>query len=382
MGTRALARLEPREAPMSEPELIPLSPRRRTRQILVGGIPVGGGAPITVQGMTKTDSRDVEATVRQIYDYAAAGCEIVRVSVPTQQAGEVFGEICARSPIPVVADIHFDYRLALMAADGGAACLRINPGNIGGQDRVRAVVAKAGEKGISIRIGVNAGSLEKELLEKFGHASPEAMVASALHHLELLEKEGFTNTKISLKASDVVRTVQAYRLLASQVDYPLHLGITEAGTPWGGTIRSAAGMGILLAEGIGDTIRVSLTGPGTEECRVGHELLRSLNLRKGGFRLVSCPGCGRLQVDQHRLAAEIEEGLREIGDSGITYAVMGCAVNGPGEAKDADLGVAGGNGEGLIYRKGQLLRKVKEEEILSAFLEEARRLKAEREAAV
>jgi (E)-4-hydroxy-3-methylbut-2-enyl-diphosphate synthase len=359
-------------------ELQPLSPRRRTRQILVGKVPVGGDAPITVQGMTKTDSRDVEATVRQIFDYAAAGCEIVRVSVPTVRAGEVFHEITARSPIPVVADIHFDHRLALMAADGGAACLRINPGNIGSQERVRAVVEKAGEKRIPIRIGVNAGSLEKELLERFGDPTPEAMVASALGHLELLDKEGFRDVKISLKANDVVRTVQAYRLLAAQVDCPLHLGITEAGTPWGAAIRSSIGIGILLAEGIGDTIRVSLTGDGCEECRVGHEILRNLELRTGGFRLVSCPGCGRLQVDLHRLAREIEEGLRAIGDTQVTYAVMGCAVNGPGEARHADLGVAGGQGEGLLFRHGALLRKVPETEIVSAFLEEARRLKAER----
>ncbi|HNX95685.1 MAG TPA: flavodoxin-dependent (E)-4-hydroxy-3-methylbut-2-enyl-diphosphate synthase, partial [Holophaga sp.] len=340
-----------------------------------------GGAPVSVQSMTKTDSRDVEATVKQIYEYAAAGCEIVRVSVPTNRAGEVFHEITARSPIPVVADIHFDYRLALMAADGGAACLRINPGNIGGQDRVRAVVEKAGEKGIPIRIGVNGGSLEKELLEKFGHPTPEAMVASALGHLELLEKEGFYDTKISLKASDVIRTVQAYRLLAKQVDYPLHLGITEAGTPWGATIRSSIGLGVLLAEGIGDTIRVSLTGQGTEECRVGHQILRDLGLRSGGFHMVSCPGCGRLQIDQHKVAQQIEDGLREINHEHITYAVMGCAVNGPGEAREADLGVAGGNGEGLIYRKGTLIRKVKEEDLVSAFLEEARKLKAERDPA-
>lgn len=356
----------------------PLQIRRKTRQIRVGTALVGGDAPITVQSMTKTDSRNVEATVNQIYEYAAAGCEIVRVTVPTKEAGEVFHEICARSPLPVVADIHFDHTLALMAADGGAACLRINPGNIGGQDRVRAVVEKAGEKGISIRIGVNGGSLEKELLEKFGGPTPEAMVQSALGHLELLEKEGFYNTKVSLKASDVLRTVKAYRLLSKQVDYPLHLGITEAGTPWGATIRSSIGLGILLAEGIGDTLRVSITGEGAEEVKVGHQILRDLGLRQGGFRLVSCPGCGRLQVEHHRLAREIEAGLQEINHEYITYAVMGCVVNGPGEAKEADLGVAGGNGQGLIYRKGQLIRKVQESDIVSAFLEEARKLKAER----
>ncbi len=362
-------------------QLLPLSPRRKTRQIMVGKVPVGGDAPIPVQSMTKTDSRDVEATVAQIYSYAAAGCEIVRVSVPTKKAGEVFHEIVARSPIPIIADIHFDYRLALVAADGGAACLRINPGNIGGQDRVRAVVEKAGEKGIPIRIGVNGGSLEKDLLEKFGTATPEAMVESALRHLEMLEKEGFTNTKISLKASDVIRTVQAYRLLAKQVDYPFHLGVTEAGTPFGGTIRSSIGLGILLGEGIGDTIRVSLTGDGEEESKIGHEMLRALGLREGGIRMVSCPSCGRVQIDLNRVANEIEAGLKEINHEGITYAVMGCVVNGPGEARDADLGVAGGNGEGLIYRRGELIRKVKEEDLVPAFLEEARKFKVEKELA-
>lgn len=307
---------------MSDQATQPLTPRRRTRQILVGTVAVGGDAPISVQSMTKTDSRDVEATVNQIYAYANAGCEIVRVSVPTKKAGEVFHEICARSPIPVVADIHFDYRLALVAADGGAACLRINPGNIGGRDRVKAVVDKAGALGIPIRIGVNGGSLEKDLLEQFGSATPEAMVASALRHIEVLEREGFHAIKISLKASDVVRTVQAYRLLARQVDYPFHLGITEAGTPFGGTIRSSVGMGILLAEGLGDTIRVSLTGEGEDECRVGHELLRSLALRQGGFRMVSCPSCGRVQIDLNRVAHEIEEGLKQINHENITYAVI------------------------------------------------------------
>ena len=365
---------------MPEVELKPLSPRRSTRQIMVGNVPVGGDAPISVQSMTKTDTRDVEATVAQIYEYAAAGCEIVRVSVPTKKAGEVFHEIAARSPIPVVADIHFDYRLALVAADGGAACLRINPGNIGGQDRVRAVVDKAGAKGIPIRIGVNAGSLEKDLLESFGSATPEAMVESALRQLAMLEKEGLRNTKISLKASDVVRTVQAYRLLAKQVDYPFHLGITEAGTPWGATIRSSIGLGILLGEGLGDTVRVSLTGSGNEECKIGHEMLRAMSLRSGGFHMVSCPSCGRVQIDLNRVAHEIEAGLREINHENITYAVMGCVVNGPGEARDADLGVAGGAGEGLIYHKGVLIRKVKEADLVPAFLEEARKLKASREA--
>jgi (E)-4-hydroxy-3-methylbut-2-enyl-diphosphate synthase len=348
---------------------------------MVGKVPVGGDAPISVQSMTKTDTRDVEATVSQIYSYAGAGCEIVRVSVPTKKAAEAFPEICARSPIPVVADIHFDYRLALAAADAGAACLRINPGNIGGQDRVKAVVEKAGEKGIPIRIGVNGGSLEKDLLEKFGTATPEAMVESAFRHIEVLEREGFKDIKISLKASDVIRTVQAYRLLSRQVDYPLHLGVTEAGTPFGGTIRSSIGLGILLAEGIGDTLRVSLTGDGEEECKVGHEILRNLALREGGFRMVSCPSCGRVQIDLQKVASEIEAGLKAINHEGITYAVMGCVVNGPGEARDADLGVAGGAGEGLIYRRGELIRKVAEADLVPAFLEEAKKYKAEMDAA-
>jgi (E)-4-hydroxy-3-methylbut-2-enyl-diphosphate synthase len=355
--------------------ILPLAPRRATKQISVGGVLIGGDAPIAVQSMTKTDTKDLDATIKQINSYAAAGCEIVRVSVPCAKAAEVFPEICAKTPIPVVADIHFDYKLALAAISGGAACLRINPGNIGGQDRVKAIADSAGSKGIPIRIGVNGGSLEADLLEKFdGHATPEAMAESALRHIDMLERESFFDIKISLKASDVVRTVQAYRLLAKQVGYPFHIGITEAGTAWGATIRSSAGMGILLAEGLGDTIRVSLTGPGEEECRVGHELLRSLQLRGGGFRFISCPGCGRLQVGLHELASDIEKQLQLINPEGYTFAVMGCAVNGPGEAKEADLGIAGGNGEGLLFRHGQLLRKVKEEDIVSAFLEEAQNL--------
>ncbi|MCL1893732.1 MAG: flavodoxin-dependent (E)-4-hydroxy-3-methylbut-2-enyl-diphosphate synthase [Holophagaceae bacterium] len=355
--------------------LEPLVPRRATRQISIGGVLVGGDAPISVQSMTKTDTRDLTATVKQIHDYVAAGCEIVRVSIPTMEAARVFSEICAQSPIPVVADIHFDHKLALEAIDGGAACLRINPGNIGSKDKVRAVADRAGTKGIPIRIGVNGGSLESDLLEKFGgHATPTAMVESAMRHLDLLEREGFYDIKISIKASDVIRTVQAYRLLANQTNYPLHLGITEAGTEWGATIRSSIGLGILLAEGIGDTIRISLTGAGEEECRIGHELLRSLELRSGGYRLISCPGCGRLQIDLHKLADEIEAMLKTIKADGYTFAVMGCAVNGPGEAREADLGVAGGNGEGLLFRKGQLLRKVEEDEIGTAFLHEAKNL--------
>jgi (E)-4-hydroxy-3-methylbut-2-enyl-diphosphate synthase len=330
--------------------------------------------------MTKTDTRDLEATVAQIHAYAASNCEIVRVSVPTADAAKAFPEICARSPIPVVADIHFDHRLALAAIDGGAACLRINPGNIGDQDKIKTLADRAGARGIPIRIGVNAGSLESHLLDKFdGRATPEAMAESAMRHIDLLEREGFRDIKVSLKASDVARTVRAYRLLAKQVDYPLHLGITEAGTAWGATIRSSAGLGVLLAEGIGDTIRVSLTGPGEEECRVGHELLRSMELRQGGFRLISCPGCGRLQLDLHRLAAEIEGKLKGIKADGYTFAVMGCAVNGPGEAREADLGVAGGNGEGLIFRRGQPLRKVREEDIAEAFAMEAQSLVSENE---
>lgn len=360
---------------MPQDRLAPLAPRRVTRQISVGRVLVGGNASITVQSMTKTDTRDLAATVRQIHEYSDAGCEIVRVSIPTPEAARVFPEICAQSPIPVVADIHFDYKLALAAIDGGAACLRINPGNIGGQDRVRAIADRAGSRSIPIRIGVNGGSLEKELLDKFnGHATPEAMVESALGHIDLLERESFYNIKISLKASDVIRTVQAYRLLAKRVDYPFHLGITEAGTIWGATIRSSIGLGILLAEGIGDTIRISLTGPGEEECKVGHELLRSLSLRRGGFRLISCPGCGRLQIDLHKLAKEIESKLQTINADRFTFAVMGCAVNGPGEAREADLGVAGGNGEGLLFRRGQLLHKVPENEIVAAFIQEASKL--------
>lgn len=355
--------------------------RRKSRQIRVGKVLVGGDAPITVQTMTNTPTEDAAATIAQIRKSEVAGVDIVRVSCPTPESTAALAEIVREVNVPIVADIHFHYRRAIEAAKAGAACLRINPGNIGGRDRVKAVVDKAGALGIPIRIGVNGGSLEKDLLEQFGSATPEAMVASALRHIEVLEREGFHAIKISLKASDVVRTVQAYRLLARQVDYPFHLGITEAGTPFGGTIRSSVGMGILLAEGLGDTIRVSLTGEGEDECRVGHELLRSLALRQGGFRMVSCPSCGRVQIDLNRVAHEIEEGLKQINHENITYAVMGCVVNGPGEAKDADLGVAGGAGEGLIYRKGELIRKVKEEDLVPAFLEEARKVKAEADAA-
>ena len=362
---------------MPHPLPAPLAPRRVTRAIAIGGVPVGGGAPITVQSMTKTDTRDAEATLAQIRSYASAGCEIVRVSVPTAEAASAFPEICAGSPIPVVADIHFDHKLALAAIDGGAACLRINPGNIGGRDRIRAVAEKAGKRGIPIRIGINAGSLERDLMEKSnGLATSEAMVESAMRHIDLLEREGFFDIKVSLKASDIIRTVRAYRLLAKHVDYPFHLGITEAGTVWGGSIRSSAGLGILLADGIGDTIRVSLTGPGEEESKVGHELLRSLGLRPEGFRLICCPGCGRLRVDLHKLANEIERRLQKLNPKDHTFAVMGCAVNGPGEAREADLGVACGNGEGLLFRGGQPLYKVKECDIVRAFLAEAESLVA------
>ena len=331
--------------------------------------------------MTTTKTADVEGTLQQIYALAAAGCDIVRCTCNEAEAAEGLAQIVPRSPLPVIADIHHQHKMALAAMEAGVQGLRLNPGNIRRPEHIKAVAAEAKDRGLSIRIGVNGGSLDPALYDKYGGLAPEAMVESALRHLEMLEKEGFYHTKISLKASDVVRTVAAYRLLAKQVDYPFHLGVTEAGTPFGGTIRSSIGMGILLGEGIGDTIRVSLTGDGEEECRVGHEMLRALALREGGIRMVSCPSCGRVQIDLNRVANEIEAGLKAINHEGITYAVMGCVVNGPGEAKDADLGVAGGAGEGLIYRKGELIRKVKEEDLVPAFLEEARKYKQELETA-
>lgn len=346
--------------------------RRPTRQFRVGGVPVGGDSPVTVQSMCTTDTRDVEATVSQILRLQEAGCDIVRVAVPDETAALALSEIKEAIRIPLVADIHFNYRLALRAIESGADALRINPGNIGKPERVEAVVHAARARGIPIRIGVNAGSLEPELWEKYGGPTPEAMVESALGRVRFLERLDFRQIKISLKASDVLRTVEAYRLISRQTDYPLHIGITEAGTFLPGTVKSSVGLGILLAEGIGDTLRVSLTDDPVQEVRVGIEILKSLGLREAGPVLISCPTCGRCEIDLIGLAHEVEERLSRM-KSPMDVAVMGCVVNGPGEARGADFGIAGGKGVGLIFRKGKIVRKVKEEELADALMEEIRK---------
>ena len=343
--------------------------RRKTRQIAVGSIKIGSNSPISVQSMTNTDTADVKATVNQIKALERAGCELVRVAVPNMEAAEAVGKIKKAVNIPLIADIHFDYRLALKVIDKGIDGLRLNPGNIGDKERVKTVVKAAQEKKIPIRIGVNAGSLEKDILEKHKHPTPEAMVESALRHIRILEDLDFHEIKISLKASDVWKTIQAYRLLAKKVDYPFHIGITEAGTIFSGTIKSAAGLGILLSEGIGDTLRVSLTGDPVEEVRVGWEILKAMKLRERGVNIISCPTCGRIKLDIITLANEIEKRLSHITKP-INIAVMGCVVNGPGEAVESDIGIAGGDGVGLLYIKGKPAKKVKEEDIVEAIVRE------------
>jgi (E)-4-hydroxy-3-methylbut-2-enyl-diphosphate synthase len=354
--------------------------RRATRQITLGTLKVGGGAPITVQSMTKTDTRDVQATLLEIWALEAAGCDVVRCAVPVREAAEKLGEIRRQIRIPLVADIHFNYKLALIALEQGVDGLRLNPGNIGGKKFVLEVVALAKERKIPIRIGVNAGSLEKDLLEKYGGPTAKGMVESALRHIHILEECAYPEMKVSLKASDPLMMIEAYRLLADQVDYPFHLGVTEAGTPGVGTIKSAVGLGALLSEGIGDTIRVSLSADPTEEVRVGIDILKSLGLRKGGLTFVSCPSCGRADVDLVKLAKEVEDEFRGLNEE-IHIAVMGCEVNGPGEARAADIGVAGGRGIGLIFKGGEVIRKVPESEIVTAMREEVDRFLAERRAA-
>ena len=351
--------------------------RRLTRQLEVGKVKVGGTAPIAVQSMTNTKTSDPVATLEQINRLAEAGCDIVRCAVPDMAAAEGLKTIVAESPIPVIADIHFDYKLALAAIEAGVDGLRLNPGNIGGNDRVAAVVEAAKKRNIPIRIGVNAGSLPKDLLEKYGHPTPEALVEAAWRHIRILEEMDYKNIKISLKAHDVPLTLAAYRLMASQCDYPLHVGITEAGTVNSGIIKSAVGIGTLLAEGIGDTIRVSLTGDPMREVKVGFEILKSLGLREYGPTLISCPTCGRTQINLEKLALEVEKRLAEISEP-ITVAVMGCVVNGPGEAREADVGIAGGINEGLIFRKGEVLKKVAEADIIDELFAEIDKILLER----
>lgn len=354
-----------------------LQKRRPTRQIHIGKVAIGGGAPISVQSMTNTKTTDTEATVAQIRALQAAGCDIVRLAVPDMEAARNLGNILRQVTVPLVADIHFDYKLALEAIHQGIHALRLNPGNIGGEEKVKAVVEAAKEAGIPIRIGVNAGSLDKKILKKYGGVTPEALVESAMEHVRILEALDFHDMKISLKAHDVPLTIAAYRLMSQTVDYPLHLGITEAGTVNTGIIKSAVGIGALLAEGIGDTFRISLTGDPVVEVRVANEILKSLGLKEYGPTLVACPTCGRTSIDLPAIAAQVEEKLRDIEEP-IEVAVMGCVVNGPGEARGADVGIAGGNGEGLIFRKGEIVRKVPEANLVNELFQEIDQILEER----
>lgn len=347
--------------------------RKMTRQISIGDVKIGGGAPISVQSMTNTKTTDTNATVAQIKALVDAGCDIVRVAVPDMSAAENIYNIKSQVDVPLVADIHFDYRLALKAIEQGIDALRINPGNIGDEERVKAVVEAAKIRNIPIRIGVNAGSLDKKLLAKYGKVTAEALVESALEHIRILEKLNFYDIKISLKAHDVPLTLDAYRLMSETVDYPLHLGITEAGTVNTGIIKSAVGIGALLAEGIGDTFRISLTGDPVNEVKVANEILKALGLKEYGPTLISCPTCGRCNIDLPSIAEKVEQRLSGITKP-IKVAVMGCAVNGPGEARDADIGIAGGKGEGLVFRKGEVINKVSEDKLVDALFEELDKL--------
>lgn len=347
--------------------------RRKTRQISIGPLKIGGDAPISVQSMTKTDTRDIRKTVEQIRRLERAACEIVRVAVVDEEAARVIAEIKKRIQIPIIADIHFHYRLALKAMESGADGIRLNPGNIGGRDRLKTIVINAKDRSIPIRIGVNAGSLERDLLKRFGGATAEAMVLSALRTIEWMEDLGFQQIKVSLKASDVLRTVEAYRLFSKTTDYPLHLGITEAGRGSGAVVKSSLGIGLLLSEGIGDTLRVSLTGDPVEEVRVGYEILRALKIRQRGVEIISCPICGRCEVDLKHLVEKVEKGVQKISQP-ITIAIMGCVVNGPGEAKEADIGIAGGKGVGVLFKKGKVVKKVREKDFASALLREVNKI--------
>lgn len=351
--------------------------RKKTRQIHIGGVAIGGGAPISVQSMCNTKTTDTESTVAQINALQAAGCDIVRLAVPDMEAAENLGNIIKKVNVPLVADIHFDYRLALESIRQGISALRLNPGNIGSEERVKAVVTEAKANNIPIRIGVNAGSLDKKLLAKYGGVTAEALVESAMEHVRILEAQDFYDMKISLKAHDVPLTLEAYKLMSETVDYPLHLGITEAGTARTGMIKSAVGIGALLAQGIGDTFRISLTGDPVVEVKVANEILKSLGMKEYGPTLISCPTCGRTEIDLAGIANQVEERLANITEP-ISVAVMGCVVNGPGEARGADVGIAGGFGEGLVFRKGEIVRKVDESVLVEELFKEIDAILAEK----
>lgn len=347
--------------------------RRKTKKIKIGNIYVGGDAPISVQSMNNTDTRNALETIKQIKEFEEAGCDITRCAIPDMEAADSIKEIVKSVRIPVVADIHFDYKLALKSIENGVAALRINPGNIGNVEKVKAVANAAKDKGIPIRIGVNSGSLEKELLEKYGKVCPEALVESAMKHVNILENVGFDDIVISIKSSNVMQMIESYRLISKKVNYPLHIGVTESGTLWRGTIKSSVGIGALLAEGIGDTIRVSLTSDPVEEIKVGKQILKSLGYYNEGIEFISCPTCGRTKVNLIRLAQEAEEKLANCNKN-LKIAIMGCAVNGPGEAREADLGIAAGNGEGLIFKKGKIIKKVKEESLIDELINEIKNM--------
>lgn len=349
---------------------------RKSRRVNVGDVPVGGGAPISVQTMTKTKTSDVDATVKQIADAAEAGCDIVRVTVNDKEAAAAIGEIVNQAPIPVVADIHFNHVFALRALEGGVAKVRLNPGNIGSVDRIREVLTLAKERKVPIRIGVNSGSLEKDILEKHGYPTAEALYESAMRHVGICEENDFHDVIISVKSTDVRLMIEAYRLIAQRTDYPLHLGVTEAGPTRVGTIKSSIGIGALLAEGIGDTIRVSLTDDPAKEVEVGKDILRSLGLATRNIELIACPTCGRLEVDLFSITRQLEERLSGMKKP-VKIAILGCVVNGPGEASEADIGVACGKGVGILYRKGEVVRRVKEEEIVDAVVEEVEKFQPE-----
>lgn len=347
--------------------------RNDTIKVKIGDTYIGGGAPISVQSMTNTDTRDVENTVSQIKKLEGYGCDIIRCAVPDMEAAEAIKEIVKQIKIPLVADIHFDYRLALKSIENGVNGLRINPGNIGNINRVRRVVEAAKDKNIPIRIGVNSGSLQKNILNKYRKVCPEALVESALEHVSIFESLNFRDIVISIKSSNVNQMIESYKIISNKVKYPLHLGVTEAGTTWRGTIKSSIGIGSLLSQGIGDTIRVSLTGDPVEEVKVGREILKTLGYIKSGIEFISCPTCGRTQIDIIKIANEVEKRLSNC-DKNIKVAIMGCVVNGPGEAREADIGIAGGKGEGLIFKKGQIVKKVKEENLVDELISQIEEL--------
>ena len=343
--------------------------RNETKIVSIGSCNIGGGNPVAIQSMTNTRTENVQETVAQILRLQAAGCEIIRSTVPTLEAAEAIAEIKKQIQIPIVADIHFDYRMAIEAMKHGADKIRINPGNIGGEDRVKAVVDVAKERNIPIRVGVNGGSLEKEILAKYGGVTPEGIVESALDKVHMIERQGYDNLVVSIKSSDVLLCIRAHELISKELPYPLHVGITEAGTVLGGNIKSALGLGVILYQGIGDTIRVSLTGDPVEEVKSAKLILRNMGLRRGGIEVVSCPTCGRTRIDLIGLASKVEEMVADI-PLDIKVAVMGCAVNGPGEAKEADIGIAGGDGEGLLIKHGEIVRKVPEDQLLATLMYE------------